>query len=349
MIKLKKEFVKGIINAISLEDLFPYLQKAIELEHATIPPYLTAMFSLTPNSEKEIRDIIHSIVIEEMMHMTIACNILNAIGGSPSINDPSFVPEYPSQLPMGIGDGLVVNLTGYSVDQVTNTFMEIEEPEHPIDFPKNVEAILPEFHTIGEFYEALKDKIIEIAPDQLPGDSNKQVTSTFFPSDELFPILTKQDVAKAIDVIVEQGEGTSTTPIDADGEIAHYYKFEELSVGKRLIKDDTAKNGYSFTGDDIPFDPNNVQPIFPNTKAKLIPAGTEERRRIDEFNSNYQSLLIGLHNTFNGNPDHLKNTLGLMFDLKLYAEKLCGTPFPGKDGFNIGPSFEFVKLPEELV
>jgi hypothetical protein len=30
------------------------------------------------------------------------------------------------------------------------------------------------------------------------------------------------------------------------------------------------------------------------------------------------------------------------FIIKLLAEKLCGTPFPGKPGFNVRPTFENV-------
>lgn len=348
MLKLQTEFVQRIVNAHKLEELYPLVQKAIELEHATIPPYLTAMFSLKPGTEKEIWDIIHSIVIEEMMHMTISANILNALGGSPSINNPKFVPEYPGPLPMGIGDGLIVGLAKYSKEQVKSVFMEIEEPEEPLDIPvktKMMAEAAPQFHTIGEFYMALSKKIEEIAPDNLPGDAAKQVTSPFFSSDLLFPILTKQDAIKAIDIIVEQGEGTETSPIDFDGEIAHYYRFEELYVGKRLEKDESEKVGYSFSGPVIPFDPANVQPILSNTKASMFSPGSEERRRVDEFNASYQSLLNGLHLTFNGNPDMLKDTIGLMFDIKLYGEKLCGIPFPGKKGVNIGPPFEYVKLP----
>lgn len=344
MIKLDKAFVEKVKQAQSLKSLYPLLQNAVELEHATIPPYLTAMFSIKPGTERDIWNIIHSIVIEEMLHMTIAANIYNALGGQPLIDSPKFVPEYPTGLPMSIGDGLIVNLKKLSKEQVKDTFMEIEEPENPIDFP--TEAALtavgqPQYHTIGEFYEALKQKIIEIAPDQLPGDPAKQVTSPFFEADVLFKILTKEDAARAIDIIVEQGEGTVTSPIDFEGEIAHYYRFEEIYEGRALVKDPTAANGYSFTGAPIEFDPKNVYNIFPNTKAKMLAAGSEERRRVNEFNASYQSLLKGLQKTFSGSPEALDGTIGIMYDIKLRAEKLCGMDFPGKPGFKIGPTFEY--------
>jgi hypothetical protein len=341
MLKIRKEFVTKVTQADKLEQLFPMVQNAIELEHSTIPPYLTAMFSLKPGTEREIWQIIHSVVIEEMLHMTIAANILNALGGEPAIDKPGFVPEYPSELPMGIGGDLVVNLAKYSKDQVKDTFMRIEEPENPLVLKALLESAEPEYHTIGQFYRALQERIYELAPDVLAGNPKWQVTSSFFSSDLLFPILTKEDAIKAIAIIVEQGEGTSVSPIDLEGEIAHYYLFEELYRGRRLIRDDNAPHGYAFTGPAIPFDPGNVEPLYPNTKSIMFGQGSEERHRVDEFNAAYTSLLRGLHKTFNGYPEHLKNTLGLMYDVKLYGEKLCSLAFPGKAGYTIGPAFEY--------
>lgn len=350
MLKIHPQHVEAVQSAQTLQDLFPLVQNAIELEHATIPPYLTAMFSIKPGKARDIWNIIHSIVIEEMLHMTISSNIMNAIGGSPAIDNPKFVPEYPGGLPMGIGDGLIVNLEKLTKDVVKNTFMAIEEPEDPIPIPveETVESLTakaetPEFHTIGEFYAFLDKKIQELAPEKLPGDPSKQVTSSFFSSDVLFPILKKEDVSKAINIIVEQGEGTSTTPIDLEGEIAHYYRFEEIYVGKSLVvkTNPDGTQSYSYSGAPITFTEDDVFPILKNTKASMLAAGSQERRRLDEFNQTYGSLLTGLHRTFNGDPSHLGQTIGLMFDIKLLAEKLCATSFPGKTGYNIGPSFEF--------
>ena len=94
--------------------------------------YLTALFSFKANTESDIRKVIHSIVIEEMLHMTIAANILNAMGGCPVISRSDFVPNYPTHLPMGIGGSLIVGIEKYSLDVVHDVFMEIEEPENPL-------------------------------------------------------------------------------------------------------------------------------------------------------------------------------------------------------------------------
>src|SRR5687768_4726057 len=90
MSKLAQGDKKSVLSAI---------QDAIKLEHSTIPPYLYALYSLKEGNNQGIIDIIQSVVIEEMLHMTLACNILNALGGTPEIDTPSFVPTYPGTLP----------------------------------------------------------------------------------------------------------------------------------------------------------------------------------------------------------------------------------------------------------
>ena len=57
------------------DDLRTALQNAIALEHSTIPPYLTAMLTLsgTSDSVEYARNEITEVIFEEMMHMTLAC------------------------------------------------------------------------------------------------------------------------------------------------------------------------------------------------------------------------------------------------------------------------------------
>lgn len=77
------------------------LQDALRLEFSTIPLYLYALYSLDRAKNRDIVGIIKTTVIEEMLHMTLVCNIINALGGSPIIDDPAFVPQYPGPLPGG--------------------------------------------------------------------------------------------------------------------------------------------------------------------------------------------------------------------------------------------------------
>src|SRR5579862_1466980 len=73
------------------------LQWAVELEFATIPVYLSGMWSIEQQSG-EVYNLINSVVLEEMLHLGLACNMLVAIGGKPEITPPT----YPGGLPGGV-------------------------------------------------------------------------------------------------------------------------------------------------------------------------------------------------------------------------------------------------------
>src|SRR5258708_5309375 len=62
------------------------LQTAIALEHATMPLYTAAMYSLEVQNYPAYNTI-RSVLMEEMLHMAAACNMLAALGGSPRIKD----------------------------------------------------------------------------------------------------------------------------------------------------------------------------------------------------------------------------------------------------------------------
>jgi hypothetical protein len=75
MITLKAELFQDLNGTV--KGLQSALQNAVELEHATIPPYLYALCSIRQNTNAEIACLIKSVVAEEMLHMAIDCNILN--------------------------------------------------------------------------------------------------------------------------------------------------------------------------------------------------------------------------------------------------------------------------------
>lgn len=355
MISLKKT------SAVTLADLYTKLQLAIELEHSTIPPYLTANFSLinSNTTNNTISGIIGSVLKEEMLHMTIASNIMNAVGGSPSINNPNFIPNYPGSLPGAVEGSLVVGLNPFSKSLVQSIFMEIEEPANPIPIPGGVPSS-PDGETIGEFYDGIIALMTSLERQAraagrtiFTGRAGNQVTyPEFYPANVLFPITDLQTAVDAITIIKDQGEGTSLSPMvpttetEGQPEPGHYYRFEEIVVGNTLQPILDPRTGvvthYAFTGPPIPFDPTLVANMWPNPKMSDFPQGTMAYENCRLFNYNYTSLLNSLHLTFNGQPDLIKTALGIMFSLRLYAEKLLSTPYPGKSGYVAGPSFEYL-------
>jgi rubrerythrin len=336
----------------TLADLKNALQTAIELEHATIPPYLTANFTLFNTGNEEISNLIGSILGEEMLHMTISCNVLNAIGGNPVINKPGFIPRYPGTLPGGVESGLIVPIQKFSKELVKEVFMVIEEPETPIPIP--LQGTEEGGETIGQFYTRIKNLItaLETAAQAegktiFTGNPAHQVTyEKFYPASLLFKIENEESAKRGIDIIIDQGEGTSTDPFvnpDDDAgktEPAHYYRFEEIYRGKTLQP--KTGGGYIFGDPAIPFNPDKIPNMWPNPKMNDYPRDSQAYVNSRFFNYNYTSLLNCLHKTFNGHPDQISTALGSMFALRLYALKLLAIPDPNHPGFVAGPSFEFV-------
>src|ERR1041384_5502771 len=111
-----------------LDFLLQSLPLAVELEFSTIPVYLCGMWSIQ-EQQGPAYDLINSIVIEEMLHMGLASNMLNAIGGQPEIDAPGFVPTYPGPLPGDVRPPLTVAWRGLNTEFVLNLFMQIKTRE----------------------------------------------------------------------------------------------------------------------------------------------------------------------------------------------------------------------------
>lgn len=281
--------------------------------------------------------------------MTIEANILVAIGGRPKINHPDFIPTYPGHLPMGIGKGrdLEVPIKAFSKKLLKYVFMAIGQPENPIEIKREdlLSADLPEFHTIGEFYEALQKKIYELGDDIFTVGPGLQVLSWFKDEEDedTIPIVDVDSATNAIQLIIEEGEGTSTSPFvdrSDEGEVAHYYLFEEIYEGRKIQSD--GKGGYVFSGDVIPFDPTGVYPMVDNPKQEDYEPGSLVATLSSTFSYGYNSLLNALHDAFIGNPKSIDDAIGLMYQLLLNAQKLMSTPVTPRSPGTAGPVFRYV-------
>lgn len=340
MLRIDPIYLEAARNAKSATDLHVLLQNAVQLEHSTIPPYLTAAYSLKFGTNGTIRSLITDIAEEEMLHMAIVTNVLNAIGGRPAIDRPEFIPSYPTPLPMNIGGGLKVGLSKFSKELARDVFMKIEEPELPIHFSGLEMA--EEFATIGAFYQAVIDKIKQLGDGIFTGPISRQVVvDAGFPSQQLFEITNVETAVRGLQWIVKEGEGTTTIPFDDENEPAHYYRFEELVRGRRLVPDSQAENGYSYTGAEIPFDPADVWDFPDNAKAADYTAGTPERDKVDAFNRTYSDLLRSLQRTFDGEPPQIEQALFLMGRLRRIAADVVSTTDP-VTGKQLGLTFEYI-------
>src|SRR5690348_3555591 len=86
------------------------LQSAIRLEFSTIPPYLCAKWSIKDQTDP-VAAMIDGIVIQEMLHMGLAGNMVKAIGGTPVMSGSDFVVSYPTDgLPGNVHPHLKVDL-----------------------------------------------------------------------------------------------------------------------------------------------------------------------------------------------------------------------------------------------
>jgi rubrerythrin len=331
VITLSRQLATGLEQPQALQRA---VQQAVMLEHSTIPPYLYALYSIDDSRNAEIYELVRSVVIEEMTHMALAANLLNALGGAPVIDAPGFIPTYPGRLPGSVESGLVVGLERFSIDLAEHVFMAIEEP---LEFPA-LDAADPHL-TIGEFYAAIREQLPRAT---FTGDPARQVTHELIP--DLTAITDGHSATAAIDLIVEQGEGTSTSPLEGD-ELAHYYRFAEIVHGRRLEPDPDAgpetppEKRFAYTGSPIELDPEAVTPVLANPTADAYATGSYARRLCDTFNYTYTSALRSLHAAFNGHPAELSASIGLMESCKEQALALMRVEVAA--GRYAGPSFEY--------
>jgi CDGSH-type Zn-finger protein len=333
----------------SLESLREHLQWAIELEHSTLPPYLCALYSLDPERNPEAVEVVSSVFVEEMLHLTLAANLLNAVGGSPVLDAPHLLPDYPTTLPHG-DRSFEVSLVPFGADAL-DVFLEIEQPS-----PANAPAESDSYETIGQFYEAvemglrhLTDRLGEEAV--FTGDPTRQVTSdlVYRGGGSVISVDSLATALEALGEIVEQGEGAAHENVwDGDhemfhperDEVGHYYRFMELKVGRRYQRGDTPKSGP--TGPPMLVDWNGIHQMRPNPRTEDHEPGTPIRIAQEQFNHTYCGLLHLLEAAFNGSPRLLNVAVGEMYALKSQAQELMQIPMP--DGTTTaGPTFEYVE------
>ena len=329
----------------TIESLRSHLQTALELEHSTIPPYLCALYSIKEGTNQKVAEIIRSVVMEEMLHMTLVSNLLNAIGGHPNVIHPDFIPVYPGYLPHS-SKSFIVPLMKFCPESV-EVFLKIEKPEKSDAKPED-----NFYHSIGQFYAAISDGFELLdkksGVDLFCGHTDRQVLpdTWYYGSGKVVEVNDIDSARLAIEEITEQGEGLSDSIFDGDHrlfqqqeEIAHYFRFNELYVGRQYTKSDTPDSGPS--GAEIPVDWNAVYNMQPNPKVNEYEDKPEIAALMHQFNCTYMEMLNFINDAFNGEQSSLMVATTKMYELKYQAISLMKIP-SDKDNTTVGPSFEYV-------
>lgn len=338
----------------SRDELISYLNAALALEHATIPPYLTAYYSIHSTTNSDAAHIIRVVAVEEMLHLTLVANVLNAVGGSPDLTRPGFVPSYPAFLPDG-EDDFTVDLRPFSPAAV-ETFCKIERPRKApdadsrlirsgTDRPLLVASPTIEgarFYSIGEFYEEIVEGLEQLAaadPGLFCGDESRQIGPEYFYSGggEIIPVRDLDSACRALRFIAAQGEGLDMGLYDADGELAHYYRFRQLQFGRYYQKGDRPD---SPSGPPLEVAWDQVYDAKVNPRLADYPAGSELAAVAESFNADYGTFLALLTTAFTGEPARLQEAIWFMFRLRDGFTRLMRNPLPGRGGLHAAPTFE---------
>jgi Ferritin-like len=232
------------------EALIYMLCEAAELEHGIMCQYLFAAFSLKQSraeglSTEELeavlrwRGVISHVATEEMLHLALVHNLLSAIGAAPHLGRPN-LPAPAHHYPAG------VNLTLVPFGEpALRHFIFLERPEGmELQGAKGIDApvheavpllaerdIVPQpqdFATVGHLYRSIEHGLEHLAEkfgerNLFVGPPRAQATSAYFHWPELVSVTDLASAQRAIDTILEQGEGAR-----GDWEHAHFGQFVQI-------------------------------------------------------------------------------------------------------------------------
>jgi hypothetical protein len=152
--------------------------------------------------------------------------------------------------------------------------------------------------------------------------------------ESLFVIKDRADALRAIDIIVEQGEGTEQDPFSnaADNpnmELAHYYRFEELLKGRRLVRRGDGK--YAYEGQSL--DRGQVVDVAP-----VPDDGYPNDPLVRGFNRAFQGILVSIEQAWaTSQVGLLMASYRGMSDLSDKAKAIMRVALP--DGRRMCPDF----------
>lgn len=344
--------------------LFPLLQKAMELELSTIPPYLSTLLSIKKEANRVSANLIRSVMMEEMLHMVLVGNLMSSLGGKVSLGEDN-IPSYPLRMEF---EGKAFKDREFDIDlgafspQAIATFMQIELPTSLVPqaklFMAQPEMTIPDI-TIGAFYQSIIAKLEKLCADfgesaVFCGRPELQVSEQYYWGGGGKPIIITSlaKAREALEVIIKQGEGGDGSILDDDEhyfdqpeEVAHYFRFKEIAVGRHYRAGDKPQDPPS--GEPFDVDYTKVFPIKQNSRQDDYAPGSRLATLNETFNRQYSLMLSQLEQAFNGHPSVLYDAIvNGMHGMTPIALEMMGLPISeDADAHHGSPSFEWVPPP----
>ena len=346
------------------EALIYMLCQAAELEHGIMCQYLFAAFSLKQTAAEGLteaqlaavtrwRKQISHVATQEMLHLALVHNLLSAIGAAPHLARPN-LPQPASHYPAGVQLALLP-----FGEQALRHFMFLERPEgmdlqdadglaamgraEPLLNERDIVPRRQDFATVGHLYRSIEAGFAQLAakhgePWLFVGPPRAQATQQHFTWPELVAVTGLASAQRAIDEILEQGEGPR-----GHWQNAHFGQF--VNILDEYQEMTQADPGFDAVR---PVVAANVRPPERDVEVPLI-SDPLTARVTDLFNVGYEVLLQIFERFFAHTEETdaqlqvlADATIGLMLRvIKPLGDLITTLPVGGEQpGQTTGPSFE---------
>ena len=223
-----------VLKVDSREELVYLLGQACEIEHGLICECLYAQFSLKRGPDEGLTEAqlarvqaweaaLIAVIKQEMLHLALATNILTAIGAAPHFERPNF-PILSRWYPPGVQIALVP-----FGERALRHFIYLERPEgmaledaagfaaarhaQPLTADDTgLVAVAEEWQTVGHLYRGIEAGLASLCARYgedavFIGPARAQAVTDIFEWPELIAVTGLASARRAIETIVEQGEG----------------------------------------------------------------------------------------------------------------------------------------------
>jgi CDGSH-type Zn-finger protein/truncated hemoglobin YjbI len=346
------------------EALIYALCQAAELEHGIMCQYLFAAFSLKQSTAEGLTDAelaaalrwrkqISHVAAQEMLHLALVHNLLSAIGAAPHLARPN-LPVPANHYPAGVQ--LVLLPFG---EQALRHFMFLERPEGmdladaeglaavgqaaPVISERDIVPQGQDFATVGHLYRSIEAGFEHLAATHgedwlFVGPPRAQATAGNFRWPELVCVTDLASARRAIEEILEQGEGPR-----GEWRAAHFGQFVNILDEYQQLS--AANPGFN------PVRPVVAANVRPHERDADHPVISDPltARVTDLFNVAYEILLQIFERFFAHTEEsdaQLQVLAGATIALMVRVIKPLGDLIttlpvgPGHPGRTAGPSFE---------